>query len=62
MKRFLIFLFIVFSLTACKSQAKYNELKIQKEKAEIKTLKLEEKLKSLNSYNKRLQDSLSDNL
>lgn len=62
MKGFLIFLLFCLSLTGCVSQEKYNDLKLQKEKAASKTVKLEEKLKSLHIYNQHLQDSLNKTL
>lgn len=45
--------------SGCISKKKYAELIIQKEKAEVKTEKLTEKLNNLNFYQKHLQDSLN---
>lgn len=60
MKSLIMFLLFALSLSGCVSQEKYNELKLQKEKAISKTIKLEEKLKALQIYQQHLQDSLNN--
>lgn len=62
MKGLIIFLVLTLSLSGCVSREKYNDLKLQKEKAASKTIKLEEKLKTLQIYNQHLQDSLNKTL
>ena len=62
MKGLIIFLVLTLSLSGCVSWEKYNDLKLQKEKAASKTIKLEEKLKRLQIYNQHLQDSLNKTL
>ena len=62
MKGILVILFFSFGYTGCVSQAKYNELKVEKEKVVSKTIKLEEKLKTLQIYQQHLLDSLNNTL
>jgi hypothetical protein len=58
MKLVVSIVFMIFA-SGCISKKKYAELIIQKEKAEVKTEKLTEKLNNLNFYQKHLQDSLN---
>lgn len=56
-----VLLFISFSVllfSGCVSQAKYTTLRLEKNKTEAKTEKLNKKLDDLNIYQKHLQDSL----
>jgi cell division protein FtsL len=48
--------------TSCVSKKKYNELFLEKEKAESKTEKLNVKLNKLQIYQQHLEDSLNQRL
>jgi cell division protein FtsL len=50
------------SFTSCVSKKKYNELFLEKEKAESKTEKLNVKLNKLQIYQQHLEDSLNQRL
>ncbi|NUM30735.1 MAG: hypothetical protein HUU47_00220 [Bacteroidetes bacterium] len=58
MFRILLTILLLECFTSCVSKKKYNELVLEKNKAQNKNLKLEQKLESLLNYQQKLIDSL----